>query len=374
MSDTRLHALTLGLCLTLAGAAGVAAQAGSAAELREAATRVRQLRRQRDSLDALIRARDAQRDLALGWKQVEVGRLKVDLLPGEEAALEPGVRQAWDLVRHRFGRLADSGPQVQLRLQRDPGTGARPTTSVSIYRLDRARSGQPYTTHRVVGSADMDSLAFGIAVSATEAINATHDSLLTPWVGVSVPLVEPPRLRERVYVRLVTSPYQLVRSCQVGDVQACGRALGIEQPVNFSGWFQPAERRRLAGTEAWGQLYRSCKEAGYIPACDSVLSAEPSRVLLPLGDADSRASLLLTLLDLGGSEALARVDAARGSPLPDRLAAGAGVPLDSLLRRWHASILAARPLPVTVRYRDAATAIFWFVVLMALALGSTRWR
>lgn len=374
MSDARVGALALGLCLTLVGAAGVAAQAGTAAELRDAATRVRQLQRQRDSLDALIRARDAQRDRALGWKQVQVGRLRVELLPDEVAGLEPGVRRAWELVRQRFGRLADDGTLVHLRLQRDPGRGARPTTSVSIFRLDRARSGQPYTTHRVVGSAEVDSLAFGIAVSAMEALNATHDSLLTPWVGVSVPLVEPPRLRGRVYVHLVTSPYQLARSCQIGDLRACARALGIEQPVDFSGWFEPAERRRLAGTEPWGQLYRSCEKAGYIPACDSVLAADPSRVLLPLGDADSRASLLLTLLELGGSEALARVDAARGAPLPDRLAAGAGVPLDSLLRRWHASILAARPLPVTVRSRDAATAMFWFVVLLALALGSTRWR
>lgn len=374
MSDARFRALALGLCLTLLGASSAAAQGGTAAELRDAAARVRQLQRQRDSLDALIHARDAQRDRALGWKQVEVGRLKVELLPEEVAALEPGVRRAWELVRQRFGRLADDGTLVHLRLQRDPGRGASPTTSVSIFRLDRARSGQPYTTHRVVGSAEVDSLAFGIAVSAMEGLNATHDSLLTPWIGVSVPLVEPPRLRERVYVHMVTSPYRLARSCQIGDLQACARALGLEQPVDFAGWFLPAERRRLAGTEAWGQLYRSCKEAGYIPACDSVLAAEPSRVLLPLGDADSRASLLLTLLELGGSEALARVDAARGAPLPDRLAAGAGVTLDSLLRRWHASIVAARPLPVTVRYRDAATAMFWFVVLMALALGSTRWR
>lgn len=374
MSDARFRALALGLCLTLLGAAGAAAQSGTAAELSDAAARVRQLQRQRDSLDALIRARDARRDRALGWEQIEVGRLQVDLLPEEEGALAPGVRQAWSLVRQRFGELADRGPMMHLRLQRDTGTRTRPTNSVSIFRLDRARSGQPYTTHRAVGSADVDSLAFGIAVSAMEALNAMHDSLLTPWVGVSVPLVEPPRLRERVYVHLVTSPYQLARSCQVGDVQACARAFGIVQPLDFPAWFQPGERRRLVGSVDWGPLHRSCKEGGYIPACDSVLRTAPASVLLPLGDADSRASLLLTLLELGGSEALARVDAARGAPLPDRLAAGAGVPLDSLLRRWHASILAARPLPVTVRYRDAATAMFWFVVLMALALGSTRWR
>lgn len=374
MSDTRVRALALGLGLTLLGATGAAAQGGPAAELRDAAARVRQLQRQRDSLDALIHARDAQRDRALGWKQIEVGRLQVDLLPAEEGALEPAVRQAWHLVRRRFGRLADRGPLLHLRLQRDTGTRERPTTSVSIFRMDRARSGQPYTTHRVVGSADVDSLAFGIAVSAMEALNATHDSLLTPWVGVSVPLVEPPRLRERVYVHLVTSPYRLARSCQIGDVQACARAFGIEQPVNFQAWFQPAERRRLAASAGWGPLQRSCKAGGYIPACDSVLQAAPAAALLPLGDADSRASLLLAMLDLGGSDALARVDAARGAPLPDRLAAGAGVPLDSVLRRWHASILASRPQPVTVRYRDAATAMFWFVVLMALALGSTRWR
>lgn len=374
MSDARIGALALGLCLTLLGAPGAAAQGSTAAELRDAVARVRQLQRQRDSLDALIRARDAQRDRALGWKQLEVGRLKVDLLPAEEGAFEPAVRQAWDLVRHRFGRLADRGPLVHLRLQGDTGTRARPTTSVSIYRMDPARSGQPYTTHRVVGSADADSLAFGIAVSAMEALNATHDSLLTPWVGVSVPLVEPRLLRERVYVHLVTSPYRLARSCQVGDVQACARAFGVEQPLNFPAWFQPAERRRLVGSAGWGPMQRSCRDGGYIPACDSVLLAAPEAVLLPLSDADSRASLLLTVLDLGGSEALARVDAARGTPLPDRLAAGAGVPLDSLLRRWHASILASRPQPVTVRHRDAATAMFWFVVLIALALGSTRWR
>lgn len=374
MSDPRVCALAVGLCVTLLGATGAVAQGDPAAELRDAAARVRQLQRQRDSLDALIRARDAQRDRALGWKQVEVGRLKVDLLPAEEAELAPGVRQGWDMVRNRFGALADSAPLMHLRLQRDTGTGPEPTTSVSIYRLDRPRPGSPYTSRRVIGSADVDSLGIGVASAAIEALNASYDSLLTPWTAVSLPLSESPKLRERVYVHLVTSPYGLSRSCQVADMLACARAIGIVQPLDFVGWFQPGERRRLGGAGSRSPLHSSCKEAGYLPACDSVLMAEPGRVLLPLGDADARASLLLTMLDLGGSGSLARLHTARGSSLQDRLAAGAGVPVDSLLRRWHASILAARPLPVTVRYRDAVTALFWFTMLAALALGSTRWR
>lgn len=374
MSDHPFRLLAIGLCLTLLGAASVAAQAGPTDELRVAATRVRLLRAQRDSLDLLLRARDARRDQALGWKSVQVGRLEVDLLPAEEAALLPAVRQGWDLVHNRFGALADSAPLMHLRLQRDTGTGPEPTASVSIYRLDRPRPGSPYTSRRVIGSADVDSLGVGVASAAIEALNASYDSLLTPWTAVSLPLSEPPKLRERVYVHLVTSPYGLSRSCQVADMLACARAIGIMQPLDFVGWFQPGERRRLGGAGSRSPLHRACKEAGYLPACDSVLMAEPGRVLLPLGDADTRASLLLTMLDLGGSGALARLHTARGASLQDRLAAGAGVPVDSLLRRWHAAILAARPLPVTVRYRDAVTALFWFTVLAALALGSTRWR
>lgn len=374
MSDARFRPLALGLCLTVLWVVSAGAQVGAADGLRDAATRVRLLQQQRDSLDLLIRARDAQRDQALGWKSVQVGRLKVDLLPAEEAELLPGIREGWDLVRNRFGGLADSAPLMLLRLQRDTGTGPEPTTSVSIYRLDRPRPGSPYSSRRVVGSADVDSLRVGVASAAIEALNAQYDSLLTPWGAVSLPLSEPPNLRERVYVHLVTSPYRLARSCQIADMQACARAIGVEQPLDFAGWFQPGERRRLVGKDSWIPLHRSCKEAGYMPACDSVLKAAPGQVLLPLGDADTRASLLLTMFDVGGTQALARLHAARGSSLQDRLAAGAGVSVDSLLRRWHGSILAARPLPVTVRYRDGATALLWFVVLIALALGSTRWR
>ncbi len=373
LAALRWGPLPLAVALLLVLAPALRAQGVSRTELGAARERMERLGRVRDSMQQAIRARDSIADRARGWTTRRIGRLEVDLLPEQAATLEPGVERGWALVGGLYGRLAESTSVIRVRLLQDTAAGSG-RGSVSIFRLGRPRAGTPFTGQRVVGSTEAESLAVGVAAAALEALGAVHDSLLAPWPPTAVPFVEPGGFRERIYVHLATSSFALARACLVGDMVACARALGLSHPVDYAAWFSPEERRRLLRGQEWGQWRRPCVVAGYLPACDSVLAQEPNSVVLPLGDLDSRASLVRTVIDMGGTDALTRVHAARGAPVAERLAAGAGAPIDSVLRRWHASILAARPLPVTVRYREGAMALVWISLLLGLALGSSRWR
>src|SRR5207237_4679461 len=96
---------------------------------------------------------------------------------------------------------------------------------------------------------------------------------------------------------------------------------------------------------AQGSRFQACAQ-GSDSACSELLRS-PGALPGPL-TYDARATLVGDGLRLGGRAAYHRLVASAGLPIADRLAAAGGMAIDSLVARWRAEILAARPVPVSL--------------------------
>src|SRR5438132_518515 len=114
--------------------------------------------------------------------------------------------------------------------------------------------------------------------------------------------------------------------------------------------------------------------AGSDSACTELLRSLPAGVLPRPLTYDARAALVHVALRLGGREAYHRLVATPGTPIADRLAAAAGVSVDSVVALWRSEILTARPAPVTVPPWGPWAALGWTAVFAVCALRSSRWR
>jgi hypothetical protein len=184
-----------------------------------------------------------------------------------------------------------------------------------------------------------------------------------------------------VRVDLVTSPAESAHHCFTGDFPACALALGLtgdDDPAMR--WYQSGERRSLVVNHFYfqgrqgrsGQLSR-CSNLSDEAACDSMARLIPPEAISPRLGADARQSVTRVALAIGGRGAFARMLAAPRR-VEDQLRAASGVSTDSLMRAWHAQVLAVSPGTTTMNLFTAATAIFWVAVCGGLALGSSRWR
>jgi hypothetical protein len=212
---------------------------------------------------------------------------------------------------------------------------------------------------------------------------AQPDPALQLWLGGSVrPSVRTEQDRSGVYVQLVTAPSQAARACFLGQVPSCATALDLEGSAALEAWYpSAAERRSLVTTDfadffnhgANAAAYRGCA-AGGDSACTGLLRSLPSGALpRPLGF-DARATLVHLALRLGGRDAYRRLLADPAATLGARLSAAAGLGRDSLVARWRAAILAARPAPVVMPLWACFVALSWMAIFAGCGLRSSRWR
>jgi hypothetical protein len=212
---------------------------------------------------------------------------------------------------------------------------------------------------------------------------ARADAALEGWLGGSVrPSVRGSLDRTGVYVQLVTAPSQAARDCFLGRVTACAASLDLGDALPLEAWYpSPGERRFLVVTSfadffnhgANATAFGACRGGGD-SACTALLRSLPRAVLpRPLGF-DGRVTLVQAALRLGGPEAYRRLLADPAAPIGDRLAAAAGVSRDSLVSRWRAEILAARPRPVVLPAWAVWVALGWALFFGGCGLRSSRWR
>jgi len=109
-------------------------------------------------------------------------------------------------------------------------------------------------------------------------------------------------------------------------------------------------------------------------ACSQLLRSLPRGTIPRPLETESHRLLAHIALRIGGRAAYGRLLADSSAPLSERLAHAAGVSLDSLISRWHAEVLAARPVAVTVPRWGVPVALGGIVVLAACGLRSSRWR
>jgi hypothetical protein len=358
-------------CLVLVPLLGLASTALVAQD-----TTVTTLRHRADSLaaewrraDVLARVADSmERERATGGRDtIAVGALRIianrSPLPLREAAA-----RAWVVVDSLYGpaaqRLADR-PYFILAV--DPDTAARrPVLRVG------------FEVAWNVSVEDLTSLLL-----ATIPL-APPDRELETWLGAPLrPRLESARDFERLYVRLVTVPSQSARLCFLGNVPSCRSVLDLDDlDSSYLQWYaSPVERRAvLLGSfadyfnrPATAATWRECTR-GNDTDCVQLLRTLPRGAIpRPLGT-DAHRLLAHVALRIGGRDAYGRLLADSSVALSERLAAAAGVGLDTLLVEWRAEVLAARPAAVTVPRWGVPVALGWILLLVGCGLRSSRWR
>jgi len=182
-----------------------------------------------------------------------------------------------------------------------------------------------------------------------------------------------------VYAELATVPWGVVRSCYLGDLEACESALGVRMtPDSLDQWYTGAELRQFVTPRSYLGRYRGLPE---YDECISSASKEPCLQVLAVAtwlgqpplSGSARTSLVRVAFELGGDGAFGRLASSEGTPL-ERLSAAAEVRSDSLLAVWHDRILEARPTSTQLSRPSAWIAFLWAIVTVTLATRSTRWR
>ena len=191
---------------------------------------------------------------------------------------------------------------------------------------------------------------------------------------------DPAPLLELTHLELLTANVPSARGCYEGSVAACARGLNLTVRLTEGSAEGTAELRRFvaqrlrhrATEPALAPSFAACVDGGDGAACLAFL--DRAGVQEPTLTSRAAGTLLIAVADLGGAEALRRFFADTGLAIVPRLEAAAAMPLDSLLARWHAGVLANRPTPTSVPAGLQWFALVWTAVLVALATRSTRWR
>lgn len=199
----------------------------------------------------------------------------------------------------------------------------------------------------------------------------------------------------RAYYELALSTSVVSRGCVQGDMGSCEEALGVLTPADWiTRWYDAPARREILGRYRWNWspvmdrmlaceqdlddvacaeiLRRMTTIAGRTPAERRAWEGDVLPVLPPLGEA-SRMRYLDVLLASGGPGAWSRLTQDPGRPLPERFAAAAGLPGDSLLLAWRTQVEAGRPAPARATGLLVVTALAWAAVFLFLSCWGRRW-
>lgn len=339
-------------------------------------TTVTTLRHRADSLaaewhraDVLARLADSmERERAIGGRDtIAVGSLRIianrSPLPLREAAT-----RAWVVVDSLYGPAAQQlAERPYLILAVDPDTATRrPVLRVGF---------------ELAWDMSVDDLTNLLLANIPL---APPDRELDTWLGAPLrPRLEGTRDFARSYVRLVTAPSQSARLCFLGDIPSCRSVLDLDDAdSSFLQWYSsPEERRALLlrsfadyfNRPATAATWRECTRGGDRECVQLLRTLPPGSIPPPLGT-DAHRLLAHVALRIGGRGAYGRLLADSSGALGERLAAAAGVRLDTLVLRWRADVLAARPAVVTLPRWAVPVALGWILLLGGCALRSSRWR
>jgi hypothetical protein len=221
-----------------------------------------------------------------------------------------------------------------------------------------------------------------LRVATGAALARRAGSALSVWSAGTLGLhVDPDASFARAAIELVTTLSVRARGCNAGNMADCALALGIT-PVRdpLRQWYDATDRQALVRREASYEHRRrppattitECLQRGNDDACIAYLADSPQRH--PPFSTEAAVSVLFTAARLGGAGSLDRLLADSTAPLPTRLEAMAGVPLDSLLGAWRAEARTHRTSPPTLPGSTRWAALFWIAAFGTLALRSSRWR
>lgn len=341
---SRLTAAVLGI--SLLWAAPVAAQDSLALLVRMEA-RLDSLRRAAARVDSLGYTSSATDSVIAGGIRIATS-----------AALRPFVElaaaEAWDSLEARFGASALAVQTLPVILFGGPGTV-------------------------VPESMDRQELARGLEGAAAQSIWRRQDPVLTTWLMGSFPtgsILE--EELQSIASELARRPARQNTQCLRGEASACAVALGLRMGADtLAEWYAETTWPRLAETSVWSltgrdaQLRDRCVALRDLMACRAVLT--PQRIAPPVSTLGRR-FLVELALEAGGAGAFDRLTADTGRTLEQRLEAAAGVPVDTLLARWTASVAASIPGSPAPGGRETFLTMAWSAAVMVMAIRGSRWR
>lgn len=319
----------------------------------EDAARLVQMRSRLDSMRAALAQADSIAALVAASDTVVAGGLRISTSRTLRPMVEPAAAEAWNRLLDRFGpALADGGglPVVQFGVAR----------SVIPKRLD------------------VSELARGLERAAAQAVWQRQDARLLDWLRSGYPAE--PLVVERVAgiaEKLAAMPARPNPACLHGMLPACAVALGLRLGADtLAEWYEPATWPRLASTVPglYGPIALTrdqCVDGSDLMACRSLLS--PERVPTPVGE-DGRRYLVELALAAGGDGAFGRLTGDTAASIEHRLADASGIPIDTLLGHWIATVYTAGRRGRSPGGGETLLIFGWSAVVLMLAVRGSRWR
>ncbi len=197
-------------------------------------------------------------------------------------------------------------------------------------------------------------------------------SSVVGWGGEWVPARPTnPEQWEDAAIDMASSKASIARTCYVGSVPACESALAlvvVHDPLNE--WYTPDGWRILVATwmppkDADSVLAErmKCLDQKVNASCERLARSRSIPIPLTFG---TRSTLMSLAFQRGGRDAYSRMLRAQGTTL-QVLAATAGITPDSLIREWHARVIASSPKSASPSPLEATVFIAWALLFGSLA-------
>lgn len=276
-------------------------------------------------------------------------------------------------LRRTFGSALDEVARHNFLVRLETSSGRRVVNVGGV-----GADGQEYNI--ALTQPRSDHVGGALVGTVRRLLDQRADPAFRHWLGGGVPVDSAgPVVWTNVRLALLSSPMTAGRRCYEGDLAACRAVLGlttVEDPATML--LDSAGRHRLV--TLWEkQSFRalppeavSCG-GGDDASCISVIRKLPLEMLHALPGSAHRTSIVQTAISLGGQDATERLLITPGGP-SQRIAAAAGVPIDSVIRVWQNQVSHARVGTDDMSVGIAASSLLWVVVFGALALRSSRWR
>lgn len=276
-------------------------------------------------------------------------------------------------LRFGYGRALDVLAAYPMLFREDSARGRRWLTILAFDRAGRQVA---------VNDVGVDSVAVAVTLrnAALDALAIDADTAFVLWFRGRLP-VDSVMSEEwkRVRLELLASPARVARRCYDGNTSDCQIALAlIPVPDPATQWFDSAGRHQfVSGGGDFGRRFRRVDAnkclAGNDSTCIALIRSYPVNGLPDPVTVARRHSVAQLAAMVGGAGSMERMLLTPGTP-GDRIAAAAGIPIDSLLRLWVAraqhSTLASQDMSAAI----AGASLVWIALCAGLALRSSRWR
>lgn len=312
---------------------------------------------------------------------LRAGELRWLLDASQSSSVPDAVTRSWSEISSVFGAEADVLKShlfvARLRLE-----GGKDTTR-KVFDLAEVHPGRLDIFDRVSEDEAIDPIAARITRRSAKIILEYGDSAVIRWlVEPFNPMPMQTGIRERMYADLVTAPSQVSSRCLAGDLRRCRDALGLVPTADpLTEWYDPGERRllvvrmrELLNVGPQRVPYAQCDERHAYAVCDRILRAIPRYVIPPALPTSARHHLFRIAITAGGNGAYSRLATGPARSVESRLADGAGMPIDSLVARWRADVLAAHPPSPNLSALSAWTAVAWGIAILLIGMRFATWR